>query len=211
MRRLIFNVSNPYTFAEDVPVDIVAIIKENSAFYRGVEVEIVPYREYADGTLAPHILGMVGAINAEEYEQLKDSGYKLNDIIGKNGIEAAMEEYLRGVDGIKTVYTDAEGKVTTKITTPPIQGNTVILSIDIHLQRTAQEALESMLKSYKTPVNPRARWWHSTATPARCSRARLTRLTTFPPTTKITRNLPRRPARRSGIARFSARMSAGPR
>lgn len=154
MRRLIFNVSNPYTFAEDVPVDIVAIIKENSAFYRGVEVEIVPYREYADGTLAPHILGMVGAINAEEYEQLKESGYRLNDIIGKNGIEAAMEEYLRGVDGIKTVYTDAEGKVTTKITTPPIQGNTVILSIDINLQRTAQEALESMLKSYKTPVEP---------------------------------------------------------
>lgn len=152
MRRLIFNVSNPYTFAEDVPVDVVAIIKENSAFYRGVEVEIVPYREYADGTLAPHLLGMVGAISAEEYSRLKDAGYKLNDSIGKNGIEAAMEDYLRGVDGIKTVYTDAEGKVTTKITTPPIQGNTIILSIDIHLQRAAQEALEKVLASQKTLV-----------------------------------------------------------
>ena len=152
MKRLIFNTSNPYTFAQDVPGEIVAKIKENSAFYKGVEVVIEPYREYTDGTLAPHILGMVGAISPEEYIKLKTEGYSLNDEIGKNGIESAMEKELRGVDGIKTVITDSEGKVTTEITTPPIQGNTVILTIDAKLQKAAQDALKELLTAMSTPV-----------------------------------------------------------
>lgn len=152
MKRLIFNTSNPYTFAQDVPGDLVAKIKENNTFYKGVDVVIEPYREYTDGTLAPHILGMVGAINADEYEKLKSEGYGLNDEIGKNGIESAMEKDLRGVDGVKTVTRDGEGLPTTKITTPPIQGNTVVLTIDAKLQQAAQEALQELLTATSTPV-----------------------------------------------------------
>ncbi len=152
MKLMVFSVSSPYTFAEDVSGEIVAKIKENSNFYKGVEVEIVPYREYADGTLAPHILGMIGAINADEFTALKSEGYSLNDIIGKNGIESAMEKDLRGTNGVKTVTTDSEGKTTTEITTPPIQGNTVILTIDSKLQRVTQDALKKVLTSEETPV-----------------------------------------------------------
>lgn len=152
MKRLIFNTSNPYTFAQDVPGEIVAQIKENNTFYKGVNVVIEPYREYVDGTLAPHILGMVGAINADEYAKLKSEGYSLNDEIGKNGIESAMEKELRGVDGVKTVTMDSAGVPTTEITTPPIQGNTVILTIDAKLQLAAQEALKELLTATSTPV-----------------------------------------------------------
>lgn len=152
MKRLIFNTSNPYTFALDVPGELVAKVKENSTFYKGVDVIIEPYREYTDGTLAPHILGMVGAISAEEYAKLKSEGYDLNDEIGKNGIESAMEKELRGVDGVKTVITDSEGNATTEITTPPIQGNTVILTLDVNLQRVAQDALKQVLTTMDTPV-----------------------------------------------------------
>jgi penicillin-binding protein 2 len=154
MKRLIFSVAYPYTFAEDVPGEMVAKIKENSTFFKGVDVLIVPYREYADGALAPHILGMVGAISAEEHAKLKTEGYGLNDIVGKNGIESAMEKELRGVDGIKTVTTDGEGNVTTEITTPPIQGNAVILTIDAKLQKVAQDALKTVLTNADTPVPP---------------------------------------------------------
>ena len=154
LKRIGFSVSNPYTFAEDVSVELVAKIKENSSFYKGVEVEIVPYREYADGTVAPHVLGMTGAISAENYKQLKAKGYKLNDTVGINGIEAAMEDYLRGTNGEKTVSTDSEGNITTKITKQPVQGNTVILTIDSNLQRVAQAALKEVLTSFKTPVEP---------------------------------------------------------
>lgn len=152
MKRLIFNTSNPYTFAQDVPGEIVAKIKENSTFYKGVDVIIEPYREYASGTLAPHIIGMTGAINADEYAKLKSEGYDLNDEIGKNGIESAMEKELRGVDGVKTITTDSEGNAATKITIPPIQGNTVILTIDAKLQQAAQDALKEVLTTADTPV-----------------------------------------------------------
>ncbi len=76
-------------------------VKENSATFKGVDVEVVPYRHIVDGTLAAHIIGTVGKINAEEYAELKEKGYGMNDMVGKSGIEYSMEEYLRGTDGEK--------------------------------------------------------------------------------------------------------------
>ena len=154
MRRQIFNASNPYTFAQDVPGDLVAIIKENSTFYRGVEPENVPYRVYEEGTLAPHIIGLAGAISAEEYKKHKDEGYGINDVIGKTGLEYAMENELRGKDGLKTVTVEKNGNVTSETTQPPQQGNTVISTIDSNLQRAAQESLEKFLTSEKTDLPP---------------------------------------------------------
>ena len=55
-----FSESNPYTFADDVSDKLVSVIKENSASLPGVDVEITTYREYTDGTIAPHIIGMTG-------------------------------------------------------------------------------------------------------------------------------------------------------
>lgn len=148
MTRLFFSIGYPYTFATDVPDEIVSLIKENSGFYQGVDVDVVPVRKYADGTLAPHVLGRIGAIDADEYKELKSAGYKITDYIGKSGIEAAMEEYLKGTDGEETVYRDSEGNRTTEVTTAPIQGNTVVLTIDAGLQKVAQEALEDTLLAF---------------------------------------------------------------
>ncbi len=87
MKEIGFGISTPYTFADDVSERTVAAVKENSLFYRGVDVEVVPYRDYSDGTVAPHLLGTVGFINAEEYAEKKDDGYSITDNIGKSGIE----------------------------------------------------------------------------------------------------------------------------
>ncbi|MCR5522697.1 MAG: hypothetical protein K6F64_03540 [Clostridia bacterium] len=141
MKRLYFSVRIPYTFAEKVPEIIVSRIKENSNFYRGVDVEIVPVRTYTDGKLAPHILGMTGIISAEEYAEKKDEGYGMTDYLGKSGVELAMEYYLKGTDGEKTVYTDANGKKTVEVTKKPEQGNSVILTINSGMQKVAQDAL----------------------------------------------------------------------
>ncbi len=142
MKRTYFSVSNPFVFAENVPETVVSMIKENSGFYRGVDVEIVPVRTYADGSIAPHILGMVGSIDAEEYEEKKSEGYSADAKIGKNGIELAAEEYLKGTDGEKTVYTDKDGNKSSKVTKKPKQGSTVVLTINSDMQKIAQDSLE---------------------------------------------------------------------
>ncbi|MBQ2972887.1 MAG: hypothetical protein IJE19_00885 [Clostridia bacterium] len=148
MERIYFRIGNPYTFALDVPEEIIAKIKENSGYFQGVDVQVVPVRKYADGMLAPHILGRIGAIDADEYAEKKDEGYKITDSIGKSGIESAMEEYLKGIDGEATIYTDGDGNRTTEVTTEPIHGNTVVLTINAGLQEVTNRALEQALWDY---------------------------------------------------------------
>ncbi|MBR6786079.1 MAG: hypothetical protein IKM25_07515 [Clostridia bacterium] len=148
MKRIYFKIGTPYVFATNVPDETVSLIKENSGFYQGVDVRVDPVRNYADGKLAPHILGRVGAIDAEEYAEKKDLGYKITDQTGKSGIEYAMEQYLRGVDGVETVYIDANGNRSSEVTTAPVQGNNVVLTINAPLQQVAQDALRDALLDY---------------------------------------------------------------
>ncbi|MCR5150529.1 MAG: hypothetical protein K6B52_04835 [Clostridiales bacterium] len=153
MKRTYFSSASAYTFAKEVPEEIIAYIKENSSFYKGVDVQIQAVRSYTDGTVAPHILGMTGPIDAEEYASLKKSGYKMNDITGKSGIESLMESYLKGVDGEKTVVTDAQGVKHSEITKPAQKGNTVVMTVDGALQKVAQNALKDALLDYYNKSN----------------------------------------------------------
>lgn len=166
MKYLLFSEATPYVFARDVPTDLVSAIKENSDLFRGVDVQIESYRMYSDGTLAPHILGFVGAISSGEYTaekdalkvKLSDDGiaqeeklllennkYEQNDVYGKSGIERYAEKYLRGKNGIMLSVTDAEGNVTNEYSVLPEQGNTVVSTIDSGLQKAASDALQKIL------------------------------------------------------------------
>lgn len=149
MKSKAFNTSNPYTFAEDVDDKIVSVIKENSSFYKGVDVQIVTYREYTDGTIAPHIIGVTGIINAEEYAELKEKGYAMDDILGKSGIEQVFEESLKGTNGTRTVTTSTDGTKTTTVDGLK-NGDNVVLTIDKDLQKVAQEALAENCNSVGT-------------------------------------------------------------
>lgn len=140
-----FNAGTPYTFAEDVSEQVVASIKERSDRYPGVDVKVEAKRSYVDGTLAPHILGIVGVISPEEFEAKKEEGYSRDDVIGKNGLEYTMESYLRGTPGEKIITTDAEGNTTETFTVLPKQGDTVVLTIDKGLQKAAQNALRDLI------------------------------------------------------------------
>ena len=170
MKYLSFSIASPYTFAEDVPSEIISVIMEKSSTYPGVASESVSYREYSDTISYSHILGVVGSISAEEYESeakrleeklsdetltgteikvLKNNAYSLNDKYGKSGIEAAMESYLRGTNGIKTTTTGSDGAVTEEYLSKPVQGNTVVTTIDGELQKIATKALADMLVDNK--------------------------------------------------------------
>ncbi len=148
LTRLLFAIENPITIADDVSDETVAAIKESAETYRGADVKAVAYREYTDSGLAPHILGTIRKINAEEYDKLKDSGYSITDTIGESGIESAMESELRGTPGELTVKIDSDGNVVSKeVTKNPVQGNTIVLTIDRDLQHLAQEKLRDTCNS----------------------------------------------------------------
>ena len=142
-----FNTGRNYEFATEVSSALVSAIKERSDHFPGVDVQVSSERDYYDGTLAPHILGIVANLSESEYESKKEEGYAITDMIGKSGIEAIMESQLRGKNGIKTITTDADGNKNEEYTLLPEQGNTVILTLDRDLQKVAQDALAEGIKS----------------------------------------------------------------
>ncbi len=149
MINMDYSSSNPYVFASDVDAVTASIIKENSGYYKGVEINVVSYREYVSSDLAVHVIGPVGAISEEEYELLKDEGYSIDDEIGKSGIEQMYESYLRGTDGEITVTTLSDGTTTKEYSVQPQQGHTVKLTIDSGIQRATQQALEDTIMSLR--------------------------------------------------------------
>ncbi len=139
--------STPYRFAADISRDMVAIVLENSQGFPGVECSSTFLRYYNDGDLAPHLLGSVGAISQEEYTQLKDKGYSLEDRIGKSGIEGAMEDYLRGTNGEKRITKTSDGTIVEETeTVKAVPGNSVYLTIDSEIQEATNKALEKNVK-----------------------------------------------------------------
>lgn len=152
MERRDFSVSNPYTFAEDIPSDLMLHVSEISAnTLHGVEISVVQVRVYPDGTLAPHIIGTVQKMTAEDWEEKKDQGYSYDDKIGKGGIEEKFESVLHGTDGVMLYRFDKNGNVTgQEVLKEPVPGNTVILTLDSRLQKTTEDALKSAYTKFNS-------------------------------------------------------------
>ncbi|MCK9479337.1 MAG: penicillin-binding protein 2 [Firmicutes bacterium] len=147
MENRLFSNNTPYTFATDVDIAFVTFLKEQQQDFRGVRVIAEPIREYANGDLAAHILGRAGVMYKEEYETLRDKGYNINDIIGKDGMEKYLEEYLRGKDGVSSVEYNISG-VTSRVleSQAPIPGNYAVLTIDARLQQALEDSLSRNIR-----------------------------------------------------------------
>ncbi len=152
-----FSVQNPYVFADRVSDKTAAYIEENKLVFQGVGAEATTVRQYEDGTLCPHLLGNIGPITAEELEKGNNKEtYKLTDNIGKSGIEKVCESYLKGERGEKTVYSTSSGEVSSVVTTEPVQGNTVTLTLDANMQRVAQNALKNKVEKLRSAGHNKA-------------------------------------------------------
>jgi penicillin-binding protein 2 len=137
------NLFEAVRIAVDVPTDVARIIVEESRSLPGVEVVTEQRREYQYGALVSHVLGYTGAVTAEELATLGDAGYLIDDRIGKTGVEATFEDALRGVYGSQQVERDSTGRVirTIQVLDEPEAGNSLELTIDVEIQREAEEAL----------------------------------------------------------------------
>ena len=151
MEKKGFSYQQVYTFAQGVDSDVVALVSEKTQTIPAVEIRVTNERVIKNGSAAPHIVGVVGALSEEEYEENKDKGYALNDSIGKFGIEAALEEYLRGSAGVKTITKDADGNIMSEEETVEAKpGDTVYLTIDSRIQEVANYSLMMNVNAART-------------------------------------------------------------
>jgi penicillin-binding protein 2 len=146
-KRLAVETRNP----ESLPIrtrlsdEEVARFAANRFRYEGVEIKARLFRQYPYGEVGSHVMGYMGRINKEDQEALEqegvDANYRGTDYIGKSGVEASYERELHGTTGFEQVEIDAAGRgIRTLSRTPAVSGNNVVLTLDMRLQRVAENA-----------------------------------------------------------------------
>lgn len=143
----------PIVVLEDQGRDRASLVEQALARLPGVEVHHEPYRYYPQGDLAAHLVGYMSQMTAEEAEKLTNKGYHTSELVGRYGLEAAWENYLRGKKGIERYAVDARGqRLDDKTAATLIQGERVsgaipganlVLTVDVDLQRLAERAVGS--------------------------------------------------------------------
>ena len=145
-----YSATKSITIAEDVNDVVVAQINERNSEFPGISIDTKSVRTYNNGTLAAHVIGYTRTISDEEYKERKDT-YEMDDIIGKTGIEAIFEEYLKGTSGEKQVEMSVDGTITGEYTTKDaIAGSDIVLTIDANLQKVTEDALADCVEKIKS-------------------------------------------------------------
>ncbi|HXW50553.1 MAG TPA: penicillin-binding protein 2 [Candidatus Acidoferrales bacterium] len=132
----------PINVAEDLTPAQVGRFAEASDRFAGMDVELIPVRQYPHHTLGSHFLGYVGQISEQEYEVRRAHGYGPNDIVGEDGLEYTYDRWLRGRAGGRRIKVNSAGAAVASFQSfPAIPGNDLVLNIDWHLQEAAETAL----------------------------------------------------------------------
>jgi penicillin-binding protein 2 len=132
----------PIVLASGLSRDQVEYFEENSLRLSGLEIEVKPVREYPEATLASHLLGYIAEVSEKELAMEEFSDYNHGDYIGKNGIERSYEDFLHGEDGGRQIEVDARGRyLRTLSETLPVPGQSLMLTIDMDLQKATERAL----------------------------------------------------------------------
>ncbi|MBS1121664.1 MAG: penicillin-binding protein 2 [Deltaproteobacteria bacterium] len=141
----------PIVVLEDQGRDRAALVEQALARLPGVEVRHEPYRFYPQGDLAAHLIGYMNQMNQAEADRLANQGYDTSELIGRDGLEAAWENYLRGKKGIERYAVDARGQQLDDQTAAAliqgervigaVPGANVVLTVDAELQKLAEKVV----------------------------------------------------------------------
>ena len=141
----------PITLKRNLSLHEVSLIKHYQIFTPGIEVTLVPRREYREDT-PPHLIGYLSEIDPAQIDKLnvgasEDNAYFPGDLVGKAGLEAKWEEALRGTRGYRLVQVDTFGRESNIAgqnwnypTTPAKPGNDLVLTIDRDIQKATNDA-----------------------------------------------------------------------
>ncbi len=113
--------------------------------FPGVEIKARLFRDYPYSDKTSHLIGYIGRINQTDVEQLEENelaaNYRGSDYIGKTGLEQSYENELHGTTGVEQVEVDSAGRAVRILSrTPPVSGNTLVLSIDAKMQEIAEQS-----------------------------------------------------------------------
>ncbi len=141
-----FNDFEELPLAFDVSEEAAAFLLERIEDYPGVIVKDDWRRTYPYGAIGSHVLGYIGAIQANSLRYYRSLGYDPNERVGLYGVEQTYETVLRGVPGFVRYEVDAVGRIKRQIErVEPESGRDIQLAIDFRLQQFAEQALETQL------------------------------------------------------------------
>lgn len=147
LRNCVGSLSN-YVFINDVSEEGLSAVMELAM--PGMYVEASSVREYST-VYAAHILGRVGLMSPEQWAYYEPLGYSMDAEVGQEGLEAVFEEYLHGTDGLREDTVTIDGTlISSRYITYPKAGNHVELTIDINLQRVAEEEMARVAEGIKS-------------------------------------------------------------
>ena len=141
--------------AEGLKPDQVLRFREQASGLTGAEVDVDVLRHYPNGRLGAHVLGYTSGITEEEYERLRERGYRIRDRVGRSGVEKAFESHLRGEWGGQQVEVNAAGQVQRILGEKPARaGQDLRLTLDLPLQQAAERALDGVRKGAIVAMDP---------------------------------------------------------
>ena len=141
---------------DDLSIDDLIKYQENESFFSGLEISKQVIRNYPYKSLGAHVIGYTSPITDNEFRILSKKGYRINDLIGRTGIEYIYEDDLRGEWGGEMIEVNAAGVVQQSLGTKPSQkGNDVQLTIDLDLQLMAEEVLKDKKGGAIIAMDPR--------------------------------------------------------
>ncbi len=149
----------PVRLKRNVDIKSVAFVSEHRDRLPGVQVESEPLRRYPLGLMASHLLGYVGEISDKELADPAYSNYLSGDLMGRMGIERRYENLLRGQDGKRFLEVNAMGRkgdfLGEKHPVLPTRGTNLTLTIDLDVQRAAEDAFEAGARGAVVAIDPR--------------------------------------------------------
>jgi penicillin-binding protein 2 len=149
----------PIRLRRNADLRAVAFVAEHAAELPGVDVESEPLRRYPLGEIGSHLLGYVSEVSDKELENPQRTGYIRGDLIGKAGIERQYESRLRGESGKRFVEVNALGRkaelLGDKRPILPKRGADLMLTIDVNLQRAAEDAFAPGARGAVVALDPR--------------------------------------------------------
>lgn len=128
---------------KNLPQGTVIFIQSRQDEFPEFEIGMEPSRTCPQAELASHVLGHLSEVSEEELAEQPSGSYRMGDAVGRSGVEKQYEPFLKGAKGSLTVIKNSVEQVQ-EISgeIKPQIGDTVVLTIDLRLQKYIEELME---------------------------------------------------------------------